>query len=363
MLLDEAAVGVWAPRTAAAVLERVDHLVGELAVTPEQARLLRQALVGLRQQALGDPTEQDGLRLFVHYPLLVHAAVSGDDAPALPLAAATSLLFLGIDIFDDLADSDLPEHWNGTPPSRINLAAATLLSALPQLAIDALGTSAAVRADLQRIVADGLLRMSAGQQEDLGQAGAVAPEPADVEASVMAKSGEEIAMFGLLAARLAGAPPRLSEAYTEIGRAIGVAAQIASDCYDLFTAARSKDLANGSRTLPIAFHLQHLDGAPRKAFLALIDAARTEPAARDEIRGKLRASGALRKSAVVVELWCQRAHRLLREARPLEPAGERIEHLIESVSFFAPPSDSSIERAEETACLGSVAQRSGRVGG
>ncbi len=137
------------------------------AVTPQQRRLLETALLGLRAQV-----GEQGVHPFVDLPLLVYAGLRGDDTPAFPLAAATSLLFLGLDIFDDIADGDLPVHWRGYRPAEINLAAATLLCALPQLALAELDAPAACRAAQPR-----LPRPAVAPKRTLARPRAVAARP------------------------------------------------------------------------------------------------------------------------------------------------------------------------------------------
>jgi geranylgeranyl pyrophosphate synthase len=305
--------------------------------TPQQRRLLEQALEGLRVQARH---EQAIPFPCAHLPLLVYAALRGDDAPALPLAVATSLLYLGLDIFDDLADGDLPPHWDGYRPSDINLAAATLLCALPQLAIAELDAPPASLAAMQHTLAAGLLAMGAGQQQDIAMAGTSNVTAADVEASVAAKSGEEIGLFTRLAAQFAGAPSAVVDPYTRMGRALGTAMQLASDCYDLFQDPHGSDLANGTRTLPIALHLDRQTGAARAAFLNLLEQARQDEAAQEAVRKHLREAGDLRRCAVIIEVYCQRALRALEQAAPQEPAAGGLRAMIGGVSFF-PKGDKS----------------------
>ncbi len=311
------------------VLQYAETFALNSAVTEHQRRLLQTALVGLRQQAL-----EGELAQFVHLPLLIYAALEGDEQAARPLAAATSLLFLGLDIFDDIADGDLPTHWANYRTSEINLAAATLLAAIPQLIIAELDAPPERLAAMQRTLAEGLLRMSAGQQRDLATAGSERVSVAEIEASVEMKTGEEVAMFARLAAQLAGASVETANIYAAMGRALGTGGQLSSDCYDIFTAAHSKDLANGTRTLPIALHLERQNGAERGVFLAMLDKARYDAAAQEEVRERLRAAGEMRCSAFVVETYCQRALRLLDQANPHEAARGELRALINSVSFF-----------------------------
>ncbi|GAC1635806.1 MAG: polyprenyl synthetase family protein [Chloroflexota bacterium] len=312
------------------VLALAERFALEHAGNQRQQEMMRIALAGLHAQV-----RSAELQPFVSLPLLVHAAVRGDDTPALPLAVATTLLFLGIDIHDDLADGDLPDHWNGCRTAEISLVAATLLCALPQLVLSELDLPPSHRDAMQRTVAQGLLRMSGGQHMDLAHAGASWVSARAVEASVRAKSGEEAALFAVLAAQAAGASPGLTAVYERLGGAIGTAGQLASDCADLFRSEHSKDLDSGARTLPIALHLERLDEPERERFLDLLREARTERAAQERIRQRLLEAGELRRCAVTVELYCQRARRALQETRALEPGRSGLGGMIDRISFFS----------------------------
>ena len=311
------------------VLARAERFVIDHAATDRQKQALNVALSGLRKQLEGP------LALpCVELPLAVCAALRMDEDAAIPLAVATTMLFLGIDILDDLADGDLPSYWAGFRQAEMHLLAATLLSALPQLALSELATLPERRDAMQRSLASGLLRMSAGQQMDILHARASRVSASAVEASVMAKSGQEAATFTTLAAQFAGANAKVVDVYAILGRAIGTAAQLASDCHDVFHSPNSKDLANGTRTLPIALHLERLADAQRADFVALLQRAQTDPAARDAVRGELLAAGELRRCAVVIEVYCQRALRSLHSTAAREPGQSRLRQCVRSISLF-----------------------------
>ncbi|MBI4371670.1 MAG: polyprenyl synthetase family protein [Elusimicrobia bacterium] len=317
-------------RPAQEVFSRTKRFVSVQAQSPGQKRLLLTAVENLEAQ-LG---EEEPLP-FISLPLAVHAALRGEPTPALPLAVAGTLLFLGIDLLDDLADGDLPRTpWRRFPPAQVQLAATTALCALAPKALAELAAPPERIVAMQRRLAEGLLRMSAGQQQDLGFAGRARVGAQAVEESVAGKSGEEIALWAALAALLAGAPSAQIARYEDVGRAIGTAGQLASDCHDLFQAEHSRDLANGTRTLPIALHLEPLDAPARRGFMRLLDRAREDAAARAEIRRLLIEGGRLRHCAFVVEIHCQKALARLKEARPLEPAGGALREMIRQVSFF-----------------------------
>lgn len=298
-------------------------------VSPQQYQLLNLALHGLETG-----TQEEEVLPFIFVPRLICAGLTDDKEKSLPLSVATTLLFLGIDILDDIADGDLPDYWQGHSISEINLAAATLLASLPQIALSELEVSETCRDAMQRILAQGLLRMSAGQQQDLVMNGQRNVSSQDIESSVAAKSGEEVAIFAALAAQFSGAAPHLITLYANMGKAMGTAGQLASDCHDLFQAAHSKDLANGTRTFPIALYLEKKTPEEKTIFLNLLARAKKGDAVIETIRDCLHRSGILRLCAFVVEVYCQRALTLLKKASPGGVAAADWAKLILHISFF-----------------------------
>lgn len=360
--------------TTANVLSLAEEFAMRYLPSDAMRQLISRAFGGFRAAAAEMDSECGGAP-FVHLPLSVHEAITGDPEPAVPLAIATSLLYLGLDIFDDLADGDLPARWHPCPPAEINLAAATLLSALPQLAIECLPAPAETRCAMQRELAQGLLIMSGGQQQDLSAAGAHQVTSAEVEESVSRKSGGELATFVALAARLAGASERRVGLFRDMGRALGTAGQLSSDCYDLFVAPRSRDLSNGTRTLPIAIFLESQKGDARSRFVHNLREAELIQEAADEIRRALRDAGVLRRCAFVIEVYCCRARRLLDQARPHEAARRKLSEMIDKMSLYGtrtiaerketehePRSNRDVDGSmDERACIPSRAAR--RPGG
>ena len=179
-----------------------------------------------------------------------------------------------------------------------------------------------------------LLKMSAGQLTDLSMNGRDEVRASEIERSVAAKSGEELSLFASLAAQFAGASAEIVSHYEAMGSEMGTAGQLASDCYDIFQAAHSKDLANGTRTLPIALYLEKASAWERRSFLELLDRSRKEDSCIKEIRGRLHEAGILKFCAFIIELHIQRALKELREAQALEPASGELGRLIEKISFF-----------------------------
>ncbi len=305
------------------------------AVNARQHAVLRAVLDRLRARAAEHGAPLAALTC-VQVPLLVHAAVQGDARPAVPLAVAATLLLSGLDLLDDLMDGDLADGWCGYRPAELLLAGATLVAALPQLALGELSLPPERLVTMQRTLARAGLRISAGQQRDLRAVGRAHLSPAAAQLIAAGKSGEVLAAVAALAATLADAHPRVVAGYAALGRALGTALQLRSDCYDLFGAPRSRDLAAGARTLPLALYLRARPGE-RRAFLSLLTAARTDPAAQNAVRARLIEAGALRLTGAVIARYCARAHAVLDRLRPREPAGSNLHALIDRCSLTDAP--------------------------
>lgn len=306
------------------------------AVGKSQRALIAAALAGFRARVhdRSPDREDDPPALPPLLSLFAYGGIRGNDEAAIPLAGATTLVYIGIDIFDDVGDGDHPSYWGHYGPAEMNLAAATLLSSLSRLAVLELSIAPSIRTAIERSLGKGLLGMSAGQQYDLATAQASAPTVDEVEASVCAKSGKELAMFARVGAELAEASPEVVDTYERLGYFLGAAGQLSSDCYDLYQDPESRDLAHGARTLPIAFHLERLAQADRPSFLSLLDQARHDEHARCAVRQRVREAGDLRRCAFLVETYCQRALRALDKADPLQPARGVLLAMIDNVSFF-----------------------------
>jgi geranylgeranyl pyrophosphate synthase len=317
----------------AQVIAAAERFVLEQAVTPRQSGLFVLALNSLQNRIEAEAASTLPL-LFLHLPLRVYAALCGDDAPAIPLAIATTLIYLGMDLLDDLADGDLSEEWKAYRPEEITLLSITLLTALPLRLFASLPVSPATRLQMIGLMADAGIRLSAGQGSDLAGAGQENVTVAQVEASVEGKSGSEFALFTALAALLAGATSAQVAHFAEMGRAIGVAGQLLSDWGDLFALPHSRDMASGTRTLPIALYLERVNGTERQTFLDLLDEARHSADAQSAVRTRLETSGIAFQSAFAIEAHCQRARRLFREAALSHPAADDLEAIVSRLSIF-----------------------------
>jgi geranylgeranyl pyrophosphate synthase len=314
------------------VLDRAEAYALERAVAPEQRNVFETAFASVRaklnERGVGVET-LDSVRI----PRLVHAAVRGDELPALPLAVSLTVLYVGMDLWDSVMDRELGREWHYIRPEEVSLAAAALIGGIAPLALCEINAPPATIVAIQSALARAFTTIAAGQQRDLALTDG---DHATAEAAIAAtdgKSGAVVGLFAETAALLAGAPRKAVVAYSEMGHALGMAAQLRSDLYDIFGDPNGKDLPNGARTLPVALYLESLNADARVAFLALLTHARTNARTRDDIRERLHRADTVRACAVFIEAQCVRASQALVLARAKQPSCNQLRRLIDCLSF------------------------------
>jgi geranylgeranyl pyrophosphate synthase len=313
----------------------LDELISGLPVRPGHRELLQIHLSVGKERAEAWPAMSS-----IQLPLLVHAAITGDERLALPVAGACTFLYLGADLFDSMIDHELPPSWFTRDSSEATLAATTLLGALPQLSIarlEKLGTPPARLWMLSHLFADTGLKMSAGQYEDLLLPGLENVSLEDSRAVAERKSGSEYALFANAGAVLATEDPVTIEAYAAFGLCFGIAQQLINDAQDIWGGNRSQDLLNGKRTVPIVHALSTLRGEQRERLQKLLAAARESTEFHDEVRALLAAAESLRYTALLVWLYQQQARTHLAAASPQLPAGRELHTLLDRASILPQP--------------------------
>lgn len=317
------------------VFALLDELILALPVRQGYRQLLRMHLRVGKERAETWP-EMSSVQL----PLLVHAAITGEERPALPLAGACTLLYLGADLFDSVVDQELPPLWHARDPSEASLAATTLLGALPQLSIARLqerGTPPGRLWTLTRLFADAGLMMGAGQYEDLLFPSLENVSIEDSRTMAVRKSGAEYALFATAGATLATEDPSTIEAYAAFGSCFGTAQQFVNDAQDIWGDECGRDLLNGKHTLPIVHALSTLSGERRERLRELLAAARESMEHHDGVRALLAEAGSLRYTALIVWLYQQQARGHLASAHPREPAGRELCTLLDQASLLPQP--------------------------
>ncbi|RQZ37362.1 polyprenyl synthetase family protein [Burkholderia sp. Bp9099] len=293
---------------------------GDLTIALEASQPFRDARSNVRVMA-------------VHLPFLVHAAITGETAAAVPLASALLVMEAGVYLLDHVMDGELVPPLNDWSPGTQILAATSLLSYAPQQLLTSMTcTAERLRSILQRL-ADGMRRIRIGQAIEIEYEAAGRAHLASAEESVKGKTGERRALYASLPAILAGADTATVSAYEGYGMSLGIARQIHSDLVDLFGRWPSRDLASGIRTWPLALYIDRAEPADRNRMLQLLEWARNDQSVIGEIREHLRESGCLREMLLRKEVHCQRALRLLAEIKPREPAARELRHAVELVSM------------------------------
>jgi geranylgeranyl diphosphate synthase type I len=313
----------------------LDELILALPV-PSNYRKLLQVQVGQTDSWQRPET------LAAQLPLLVHEAVTGDERPALPVAGACTLLYLGADLFDSITDHELPPSWRARGSAEANLAATTLLAALPHLSIARLqeqGTPQAKLWALAHLFADTLLTMSAGQYEDLLFPNLESVSLEDCLVMVERKSGAAVGLLARAGAVLATEDAFTIEAYAAFGSCLGIAKQLMNDVGGIWGDGVSRDLSNGKRTLPILHALSTLRGEQRERLQRLLVAARESSEPHDEVRALLAAAGSVRSTALIVWLYQEQARSHLAAASPKEPAGRELRMLLDLASLLSQPGE------------------------
>ena len=282
----------------------------------------------------------------IQLPLLVHTAAAGDEEPALPVAAACTLLYLGTDLLDSMFDHELPPSWHTHDSAEVSLAATTLLAALPQLSIARLreeGTPPAKLWALAKLFADTLLESIAGEHEDMLFPNRENVSLGDSLAMVKRKSGAPYTFFTRAGAILATDDSFTIEAYSAFGSCFGIAKQLINDAWDIWGERESQDLLNGKRTLPVVHALSILRGERRERLQNLLAVARESSEHHDEVRALLTAAGSVRYTALIVWLYQQRARRHLAAASPQGPAGGELHTLLEQASLMPQPREAQLQ--------------------
>jgi geranylgeranyl pyrophosphate synthase len=307
---------------AAATVAGARALVRELAPSAAVLRLLEGAL------AVAPPLGSASLTLAL--PRYVTAAVGGRDEPS-AIGAIVALIDAGAHLLDDLHDGDAASGPGALSPIEIGMAAMALLGPIPQLAICQLPLAAATIVQLQAAMARGLLATGSGQHEDVRAIHSRSVSGGDAERAAAGKAGGRRAMGAELAALAAGATPAVAGVWAEFGRAVGTAAQLASDAADLCDPA-GRDLPSGIRSYPIAATLERLTHPQREALLERIGQARADPSAAAEARHRLIAHGALLRTWILVRLHIHRARAALDRTGARGPARRALDRLLDGVA-------------------------------
>jgi geranylgeranyl diphosphate synthase, type I len=309
----------------------LDDLIDELSVPASHAELLREYLAWE-----GGCAETSPAMSTVQVPILVHAAIAGDERPAIPVAAACTVLCLGADLLDSAIDHELPPFWHDRDSAEIDLAVNTLVGALPYLSIARLRdeTQPTRLWALARLLAGTILTINAGQHEDLRFSDSGDVSLKESRLMVERKTGSATAMLAKAGAMLATEDPVRVRAYAAFGRYYGMARQLINDAWDIWGEGASQDLFNGRRTLPVVYALSVMREERREQLQRLLVLSRESAEHHDQVRTLLATAGSARYAALMVWLYQQRARKHLAAASPQGSAGRELRVLLDGASLL-----------------------------
>jgi geranylgeranyl pyrophosphate synthase len=198
----------------------------------------------------------------VAVPVAVFEALTTSSVPT-GLLAAASATYVVVDVLDDVMDGDRPACWSTRPAGEIAVAthllavhgAQVIGRGMPPPVAERLG---AVYRAMSLDIANGQLRAQAPLT--------VTTTPADVTATISAKSGAMLRRLAEAAAIAAGADDALVAAAGRFGSELAIARQHLNDITELL-GDRASDLRNRTATMVGAFALQRRTGDERRRLL------------------------------------------------------------------------------------------------
>ncbi|MGV2920046.1 polyprenyl synthetase family protein [Streptomyces alfalfae] len=274
-------------------------------------------------------------------PFLVHGAMTGDPAPAVPVAAAHALWWRAANTFDDFADGDAGPHLYGISRGAALTAALECGYALPLRALAAVNAPEAVRNELVGTYLDGWTAASNGQLGDL----LIEPERTTPQAILDVyrdKSGAIYAMACAMAARLATGTTRLSGSDAELvaawhhfGQILGMLAQFRNDEDDLRDGP-GEDLRNRTPTYLLVHLLDFLSGQSLQQALAFLRRAPYSAVDREQLRAMMTAPEVLRPYHARLSALREEACALLDDLAPGCPFGSALRARVQAETHFLP---------------------------
>jgi len=274
----------------------------------------------------------------VPYRLLamaVHGALTGNPAPAMPVCVMSRLWWSGAEALDDVADDPSGRGWSACSFGKTLTAATACLVLLPQVVLDREVLATEIRQDWQRELTMACLQAADGQLADLSE------DDGDfswsqVIASYRKKTGAPYARDAVMAARLTTADPQTLRGWRAFGSLFGLLRQLHNDAASA-TSEKDEDLANGTRILRLAVALELSRPAVREILLELRRRARSDPAARAELRHRLDEPGIANRYTARIDTLRQHACALLDRLAAPSSHRDLLHRLVHTSSAGASP--------------------------
>lgn len=326
-------------------LRIVQAAVRRHVTAPEQADATIEALYAFGAH----PTKPPPLAP-VYLPLLIYAGITGEESAALPIAAAALSLWLALG-FGPNGPVESVASFVGVARGQSGDVdrAVGACDALAQLLLTELDVPATMRVALQHVLARGRLRVAAARTRHAALlAGNQLPDLLDdfneLEATITGAHSEAGATIATLAARFAGAPSDLVAIYADFGRTVCAADQLLRECVAYFCPGGAVVLGSPGVPAPLplawALRLARCDTGEREILYRLMSRAYGDAHELSRLRDRLTVGVELRSCGLLLEVYRQRALRILEEAEPRAPARARLEARLDALAFhprrFAP---------------------------
>jgi hypothetical protein len=287
------------------------------ASTPAQQATIDRLVADYRSEAL----------FAVDFVVPIQSALGGNDEAGAGLAVALGLNWAGSHCLDDLQDGDLAGPWAELSRAEVMFASLAVALVIPPEIIADLPVADSVRRRLHTSWRGCVLDLAAGQTEDLDRvAGADEDAPLEDVAESVGRR-EPFGWWMRMAAELAGAPPEAAEAYHGFGHHWGIALSARKDFTEVVLHRDFRDLRNGTRTLHLTICEERMGANDRAEFRTLIEAARTDPEAREAVCRILRRERHIAALRDFLVDRLARASACLARAHPPEPLATHLHRL------------------------------------
>jgi geranylgeranyl pyrophosphate synthase len=189
-------------------------------------------------------------------------------------------------------------------------------------------------ARLHGLLGRALLSMSEGQRRVSGRLAKGRPTPGGARRAIELYAGAQLGLYAQAGAVAAGAEPAVGEAYAAFGQALGAANQISSDLGELCSSPPIHDLVTGKLSVTIAHALSALPDQEQERLRLLLDAVAVDVDSHGEVQALLQAAGSIQYTALIVEVYRQRALAALERAAPMGDSGGRLYALADDLSLL-----------------------------
>lgn len=240
---------------------------------------------------------------FLTFPTMVHHAVGGEMATAVPLNASWLFFQIASQLFDDIQDGDVGSsswHLDWPMPVRLNVGLGAIFAA--KICLSKLETSRDTLTEIMYLLAQAGLLASHAQATEVAK-----PDLDGYFKNVIQKAGLLFAAMAQAAARLHTFDETTLKALQAYGLAVGTLVQIRDDVRDMSPAQISNDLRAGRHTLPVLYGLAQVSHPRYAALTTLLQATELSQQNIDSIYTILKEMKAIDFCGAVAQVYQSKA--------------------------------------------------------